>query len=342
MEKLESIIFITVVGTLTLISVCFVTPYAIKGLNVVAENVCNTSINVDLTSQYVSTSLCKFIVVATGLTIVNILSDGLFLNIVSSLGNGFSDGDIFAASAVNVAPIIQPVQAVIETLIIDPIRYTSLRDSINSDLILLKELKPVTTILNSSAYGLLNTCILVKALNHGFFFSPEYFKTGVGYYDFYSEFLESTKENAVQFINNQPILRKLYLKESLNYYNIDYKLYIDMCKLESVNQAQAQLVEAMQVSCNLGTLSLEELILRNTFGLYLYSKDSTLFDALFLRSAYTGKLVLFNTFISFYDFSIINHIAYQEDMYSYYYNMSLLIEKSKVMKAIIYLTYMNR
>jgi len=342
MEKFESMLFIAVVGTWALISVCLVTPYAIKGLNVVVENVSNSSIDVDLTSQYVNTSLCKFIIIATGFTIINMLSDGLILNCISALGNGFTENDLYNSVVVNTVSLLQPVYAVVETIVVDPIKFTSLRESINLDLILLNELKTVTTILNSSTYDLLNTAIMIKAWNHGFFISFEYFKTSVGYFNYYEEFMALARNDSMKFINNQAFLRKLYLMDVLKYNNINYQSYIDICGFENIQQAQAQLVEAMPISCNLGTVSLEELILRNMFGLYLYSCDPMIFDAFFIKSPYFGKWVIFSNFIKFYDFSVVNHITFENDLFTYQYNMDLLLQKSKIMKTVIYLMFNSK
>jgi hypothetical protein len=260
----------------------------IEGLNVVTENVCNTSINVAVTSQYVATSLCKLIVITTGIAIADMLSDGSVINFLSSLGNGFSGGNFISDSVVDAVPLINDIIQPVVTVIADPIKYTSLSDSIKLDMLMLNELKPVTTILQSSAYNLLNTTILIKALNNGFFFEPEYFKLAVGYGDLYSEVLDFSL-NPLQVYHNQPTLRKLYLMEMLNYVDIDYKTYIDTCRLENIFQAQAQLVEAMHMSCNLGTLSLEELMLRNMFGLHLYSINPTIFDAIFIRAGEANR-----------------------------------------------------
>ncbi|MGZ5486783.1 MAG: hypothetical protein ACXWFB_12915, partial [Nitrososphaeraceae archaeon] len=200
----------------------------------VAENVCNVSIDVDLTSQYVNTSLCKFIIIATGFTIVNMLSDGILLNFASAFGYGFTVNDLYNSAVVNTVPLLQPVYALVETIVVDPIKYTSLRESINLDLILLNELKVVTTILNSSIYDLLNTAIMMKALNHGFFISFDYFKTSVEYLSYYEEFMALARNDSMQFINNQAFLRKLYLMEALKYNNINYQSYIDICGFENV------------------------------------------------------------------------------------------------------------
>jgi hypothetical protein len=140
--------------------------------------------------------------------------------------------------------------------------------------------------------------------------------------------------------HNQLFLRKLYLMEMLEYKDVDFKPYIDACKLENIFQAQAQLVEAMQLSCNLGSLSIEELMLRNMFGLHLYSIDPTIFDAIFIKEL--NKVTLFTGLISYYDFSTINHIIMEESPYDYQYNIDLIIMKSKLFKTIIYLMAFNK
>jgi len=167
MEEYKDIIFVIVVGTWAMAAVFLFTPSAIKGLNVIAENVCSTSINVDLTSQYVTSSLCKFILIATGLTIFDILCNGIFYSDFSYVfASLLKESDVINYSVANT---ILPVLETAKTIVSTPIKYTSLNDSIMQDLIFLNELKPVTTILNSSAYGLLNTTILIKAFNNGFF-----------------------------------------------------------------------------------------------------------------------------------------------------------------------------
>lgn len=340
MEKIEDIIFVIVVGTWAMASVFLLTPSAIKGLNVVAENVFDTSINVDIVSQHVTSSLCQFIVIATGLTIANLLSDNLLMNIVSAYGNGFSEVDIFAYSVNNTITSVSPLIEPIVTEIINPIKYTSLSDSIRLDLILLNELKVVSTVLNSPVYDLLNNTILLKMFNHGFFFTPDYFKLGIEYGDFYPEVLNFSA-NPIKVYHNQPFLRNLYLKEGLGFKDIDYESYVNICGFENIHQAQAQLVEAMQLSCNLGTVGCEEMVLRNMFGLYLYSVDPTLFDASFIRLD-NGRLAIATNFITFFDFSVVDHIIMEEDFFSYSYNIDLLLQKSKVFKAIIYLALTSR
>lgn len=307
------ITLIFVVGIAGIYTSYLVSPYIAKGLEVVSEQVITLPLPEEKeTTKFVFFALSYLVVIQMISSLVDVSFDYSFIN-------------------------IEPVIPVVNEVINEVTRYTSLRENIINDQIFLGELNIVTNFLNNSnSVRLISDCLLMKLFNSCLIFSPEFLKY------FYEIYLQNSVEIAAipnhELLSSAKTIRYYYLARMAGL-NIDYNALILKCGFFSDQEMMLQLMETcLRFGSSMGGVSTHELILRNIMALQAYEVNPDMFNAKWIMV--DGLPTLINNEMApiFYIDGSINPYTWTVDGYDHMdiqgTNVCSIIGKSKVLKAL--------
>jgi len=330
MEEFYKILVVVGISAIAIQISYVISPYIGEVVSVAYEKVMHVPLDVKYSSDFIFCLFTSVILVESGLTILNlILNDHIIIHQVAQLHNlGIVNEQVIVPLVTTIAPTI--TEQIVE-VIPSTIKYQSLSDSINTDLILLNELKCVTTMSQQTIDNISNA-ILIKWFDSGIFLQHEDYKYYVNLYE--SGFYNSAIENVelINLIQNAPILRKYFLYRMLKMDSVNYADLIAQCNLNSEFEVYVQLLETFKYSHSLGGVYMDELVLRNLYGLQLISENPHYFNGIFfIDENYGNRLNIFRQI-----HQLINGECTSNIISGNYFNydVSMVLDKARVFKII--------